>query len=129
VVLGWTYVVARSLALSAAYFGTRVPPEVGTALAARRPAHETAAHAQRRQRPRTLSQVVLHDLAAMDWWARLRTARRILAPAPDYMRWRYEVDTAWQLPGAYWARWCTIAADIERTWARGRQPPHAVRRG
>lgn len=116
--LGWTYVTARALQLAQRYFATPLPAHVLETLALRRPAHDTVAHGRRRRRPRTLSEQVMYDLAAMGWRDGLRTAQRILLPPPAYMRRRYTVDAPWHLPAAYAARWRHMAQDVWRTLRR-----------
>jgi hypothetical protein len=126
--LGWTYVTAHALQLAQRHFATPLPAQVLDMLAARRPAHDTVVHVQRRRRPRTLSERVMHDLATMGWRDGLRTVQRILLPPPAYMRWRYAVDGTWRLPAAYWARWRHMAQDAWYT-LQGKRPDKGVRHG
>lgn len=122
--LGWTYSTARGLQWAQRLFATPLPETVLAHLAARRPEYDTIAHVQRRGQARTLSETVLHDLATMGWGDRLRTAQRIVLPPPSYMKWRYELAGAWQLPAAYWTRWRHMSSDGWRTLRR-----RALRRG
>jgi hypothetical protein len=110
--LRWTYAVERALALTQEYFGTMVPEEAMTQLVARRPSNERAEHARRRQMRRTTTEAVVYDLAAMGWSDRVRAAARILAPPPNYMRWRYGLTGNRELPGAYLRRIGHIASDV-----------------
>lgn len=116
--LGWNYVTARALRLAQSFFATPLPDEVLASLKARRPLHDTMPHVRRRRQPRTLSEQVMYDLITMGWSDRLRTAQRILLPPPTYMRWRYAVDSSWQLPAAYVARWQRMGRDLWRTLRR-----------
>ncbi len=67
IVLGWTYVIARALTITRSYFATELPPGIIDELHARRPSHENTVHVQRRQKQRTLSEVVWHNLVTMRW--------------------------------------------------------------
>jgi hypothetical protein len=110
--LRWTYAVERALALTQEYFGTMVPEEAMAELIIRRPSEERTEHARRRQTRRTTTESVVYDLAAMGWTDRMRSACRILAPPPSYMRWRYGLTGNRQLPGAYVRRMGHIASDV-----------------
>ncbi len=110
--LRWTYAVERALRLAQSYFATPLPEDLLSELTAGRPAGEEVAHVTRRQTRRTTSEIVAHDLAAMGWHDRMRTVIRIVAPPPDYMRTRYGLAGAADLPAAYLRRWRHMANDI-----------------
>lgn len=116
--LGWNYVTARALWLAQSFFATPLPDGILASLDARRPRHDTMPHVRRRRQPRTVSEQVMYDLITMEWRDRLRTAQRIVLPPPAYMRWRYAVDSPWQLPMTYAARWQHMGRDLWRTLRR-----------
>ncbi len=118
--LRWTYATERALQLTSEYFGTNVPATVFDDLRSRRPSDEDVRHAVRRAQYRSLSQVVLDDLAAMTWADRFHASRQIFAPPPRYMRWRYQVASNWALPIAYVRRWRHMAGDALMTLNRKR---------
>jgi hypothetical protein len=54
------------------------------------------------------------SLQAMPWSARLAFVLRKLVPEPGYMRARYRLTHARQLPGAYLRRWATGLTILRR---------------
>ena len=114
----WTYAVERALRLTEEYFGTPLPPQVLVELAARRPTEERVEFVRRRQSQRTTTEAVVHNLIAMSWSDRIRSGLRIVAPPPQYMRWRYDVASDRDLPEAYLRRIRHMASDAYRSIGR-----------
>jgi len=65
--------------------------------------------------PRTLLIDEEQELMALKGWVRFRLILALIAPAPAYMRWRYQLKTSWRLPVCYLLRWLGILVDAFRT--------------
>jgi hypothetical protein len=55
-------------------------------------------------------------LLSLTWKGRILVVGGLIAPSPDYMRWRYGLRSSSQLPKYYLLRWWEILKDALRTF-------------
>jgi hypothetical protein len=105
----WAPALAAALRGARDRFGTRLPDGLLEELAVAGNG-QTAWLVRRRAAPlQTRATAVFAKVASLDWPARLRLMRAMLAPSAAYVRWRYKPRPPWLWPLCYPYRWADIA--------------------
>jgi hypothetical protein len=110
----WGSAVSVALNQARAYFGTPVPGNILEPLAGELDRNRERVNALQAP-PLTHTFEEYQKLKSLDWYARLRLARALVAPTPAYMRVRYGLRSDWALPVWYLIRWWGIGKDALKT--------------
>ncbi len=120
----WGSALDAALSQTSAYFDTPVPARVRASLSESSDRHRGLV-ALKQIRPATHILEEQQKLLSLNWYGRFRLVLALIAPSPAYMRWRYQLKSAWVLPAYYLFRWGVILKDAVRTvilsLGRGRQ--------
>lgn len=133
----WTPALAVTLESAQMFFGTPLPERYLSSLdeVRDRPAERLVESMASPWPSRGFG--VWLELRSLDGRGRLRLARAILWPSPEYIRWRYSPRPRWLWPLCYPYRWAMVLKEALRTLARlatkrargARSAPHGGAQG
>lgn len=110
----WDSALKVALAQTIAYFDTPIPPNVQESLAQ----YTNLPDKIIGKKPTVPDSPLLEKyrrLLSLKWKIRLIYIMALVIPTPAYMRWRYEINSTWQLPRYYLFRWWSILKDAFKT--------------
>ena len=110
----WTSALAAAVSHTQSCFDTPVPELVQSRLRSVSDRHQVLV-ANLQAKPATRFQEEGEKLSGMSSYGKTRVVLAMVFPAPSYMKWRYQLNSRWSLPGAYLRRWSGILADGLRT--------------
>jgi hypothetical protein len=110
----WGSVLYDAFSQTHSYFNTPIPDFVYSKLSKQSDGYKNLI-VLKKNNPETLLIDEGQELMALKGWVRFRLALVLIAPAPAYMRWRYQFKTSWKLPVYYLLRWWRIFEDAVRT--------------
>ncbi len=115
-VFEWSSALDAALTQTQKYFSTPIPDSVLTELSQRSDRHQEMV-AYLKKKPITHTQEEYQKLIMLNAYGKIRLLAALIIPSPAYMRWRYELNTAWALPVYYPLRWWGILKDGVQTLA------------
>jgi len=111
----WSSGVYAGLSQTRALFGTLIPKIVFDDLSKVSDKNVEMIRAYR-ELPVTHTLEEYQKFKYLSWKARIRMILALIIPGPEYMRWRYQFEKSWMLPGYYLYRWSMILLDAGRTF-------------
>lgn len=106
----WSSALEAALSQTYTYFNTPIPDHVRVSLSEQSDRHQ-ALVALKKIQPATHILAERQRLLSLSWYGRFRLVLALFAPAPAYMRWRYQLKSSWMLPVYYFIRWGGILKD------------------
>jgi hypothetical protein len=113
-VFEWSSALDAALSQTYAYFNTPIPDSVRASLSGYFDRHQKLV-ALLKIKPVTHILEERQKLQSLNFYGRFRLVLALIAPSPDYMRWRYPIKSSWMLPAYYFIRWWGIFKDAIRT--------------
>lgn len=110
----WGSALDAALSQTYTYFNTPIPDHVRASLSKSSDRHK-ALVALMKIKPATYILSKRQKLLSLNWYGRFRLVLALFAPAPAYMRWRYQFNNSWMLPVYYLIRWWGILKDAIQT--------------
>ena len=115
---GWSPALRRALLRAQDIFDTPLPDGFLEALSADGIPKTRAAVESRAQPVQTRATMTWNRMRALDWARRLKLARSVLWPTPEYLCWRYSVRRKWLWPLCYPYRWALLSLECAKTLAK-----------
>ena len=110
----WGSALKEALFQTQAYFNTPIPDGVFSELSQNMDMHDQwVVLAQTKPATHVLDE--FQNLKVMKWYGKILLILGLIVPSPAYMRWRYKLKTAWEVPFYYLIRWWGIFVDGIRT--------------
>ena len=115
---GWSPALRRALLRAQDIFDTSLPEGFLDALSADG-APKTRAAVENRAKPvQTRANAAWNRVRSLDWPRRLKLARSVLWPTPEYLCWRYSLRREWLWPLWYPYRWGLLSLECAKSLAK-----------
>ena len=115
---GWSPALEGALGRARALFDTPLPVGFLDRLAADSIPKTRAAVESRALPVQTRGTAAWNRMCSLDWTLRLKVARSVLWPTPEYLRWRYGLRRKWLWPLWYPYRWALLSLECVKTLAK-----------